>query len=113
MEHTIDAKGKTPGRVAAAAATLLLCKNIGAPKNKTAPVKVKILNAAQALIDEKKLKQKMKARYSGYPGGLRKESWESIGVRKGYPEIVRVAIAGMLPNNKLKKLRMKNLEIVA
>ncbi|HXK35031.1 MAG TPA: uL13 family ribosomal protein [Candidatus Paceibacterota bacterium] len=111
MEHTIDASGKTLGRVAAAAARLLLGKEKGTPRRLVAPNKVKITNANQVVVTAKKLRQTVKARYSGYPGGLRKESWQQIVSKKGYPLLLRQIVSGMIPNNKLKKARLKNLEI--
>jgi len=111
MEHIIDANGKTLGRVAAEAAKLLLGKDRGEPKHKVAARKVKIINAAKVLMTTKKLKQTTKAHYSGFPGGLRYETWQQIVAKKGFAELLRQAVAGMLPRNKLKKLRMKNLEI--
>ena len=113
MEHVIDANGKRLGRVAAAAASFLLGKNKGLAKNKVAPEKVKIVNASKVAVSVKKLKQTSKVRYSGFPGGLSEASWQQIVAKKGYPVLLRQIVSGMLPKNKLKKPRMKNLEILA
>jgi large subunit ribosomal protein L13 len=113
MEYTIDASGKKLGRVAASAAALLLGKEKGAPKRLVAPNKVKITNASKVVVTVKKLKETKKARYSGYPGGLTFRSWQETATKKGYPILLRQITSGMIPNNKLKKARLKNLEITA
>lgn len=112
MNHTIDAKGKTLGRVASEAARLLIGKDTASfVKNKVTGSKVHLSNVSLAKFDEKKLGIKNYARYSGYPGGLRKDSMKDIVTRKGYSEIFRKAVYGMLPPNKLRSIRMKNLTI--
>ena len=50
-------------------------------------------------------------RYSGYPGGLRHESREHLIERKGFLDVFEKAVRGMLPNNRLRALMMKNLII--
>ena len=50
-------------------------------------------------------------RYSGYPGGLHTLTWEQIIAKKGYAEPLRLAIKGMLPNNRLRAKMMTSLTI--
>jgi len=108
----IDAADKKLGRVATAAATILLGKNSPAVRrNLVSAGKVKIINVSRADISGKKISQKKYSRYTGYPGGLRQPTMRQVIDKKGYVEIFRKAVYGMLPNNKLRKLRMKNLKI--
>ena len=111
-KFTIDAAGKSLGRVASEAAKALMGKT--APDytpNKRSDVKVTITNASKLHMREQKRVHKMYQSYSGYPGGLRRESFENISKRKGYAAPLRHAIQGMLPRNTFRVLRMKNLTI--
>ncbi|MEK7514614.1 MAG: uL13 family ribosomal protein [Patescibacteria group bacterium] len=111
-EYTLDAKGKKLGRVASEAAKILLGKDKSDfMKNTVALVKVKVVNASGLLITEKKKCEKTYARYSGYPGGLRHESLEDIIEKKGCKAALWEAVYGMLPGNKLRTPRLKNLII--
>lgn len=112
MKYTLDAENKKIGRVATQAAVLLMGKNTaGFAKNSVPDVTVEIKNASKASIDGKKLTQKTYSRYSGYPGGLKQPSMEKVIAKKGYGELFREAISGMLPKNKLRNKMMKNLII--
>lgn len=110
MKHTIDAAGKSLGRVASKAAVILMGKNEAtyAP-NKVTPVKVEIVNASKLKLSEKKQTTVFYERYSGYPGGLTKERMDARAARKGYKVIVEDAVYGMIPGNKLRARIMKNL----
>jgi len=111
-EYTIDASNKKLGRVATEAATVLIGKNSpDFAKNTVAPVKVTILNASKADISEKKKGEKEYVRYSGHPGGLKKELMKDVIGKKGYSEVFKKAVYGMLPKNKLRDRRIKNLII--
>jgi len=112
LSYTIDAKGKQLGRVASDAAQALLGKK--SPEyvqNKVLPVQVTIENASQIRIGEKKLGQKTYVHYTGYPGGLRETSMPMLIEKKGIEEVIRKAVDGMIPRNKLRKERMKRLTI--
>lgn len=112
MEHTIDAKDKALGRVATAAAVFLMGKDDPAFQRNVAPnVKVKILNASKAKISQKKMQEKTYQNYSGYPGGRKVFTMEKLIEKKGYEEVFRKAVRGMLPSNKLRAVMMKNLII--
>jgi len=111
-EHTIDATKKSVGRVASQAAFLLMGKNLAAyERNKIPDIRVKITNASKARFYAKKLEQGIHKRYSGYPGGLTQTVWKDVAAKKGYGELFRVAVAGMLPKNKLKARMLKHLVI--
>lgn len=112
MKYTLDATNKKVGRVATQAAVFLMGKNTGAyARNAIPEVTVEITNAGKASIADTKMKQETYARYSGYPGGLRKLNMEKVISQKGHKEIFRVAVSGMLPKNKLRTKMMANLII--
>src|SRR3989344_4960266 len=113
-EYTIDAAGKTLGRVASEAAKALMGKTSpDYTPNKRSDVKVHVTNASKLYIREKKRVQKTYITYSGYPGGLKKERLQEITARKGPGEPLRLAVYRMLPRNTLCTNRMKNLKIEA
>jgi large subunit ribosomal protein L13 len=108
--YTIDAAGKTLGRVASEAAKALIGKTrADYTPNKDSKTRVTIANASKLYIREKKRTQKIYTTYSGYPGGLKKESLANLVARKGNSEALRRAIQRMLPNNTMRTGRMKNL----
>jgi large subunit ribosomal protein L13 len=110
--HTIDAQAKRLGRVASEAASILMGKDsVTFAKNKVPSVKVTIVNASKAAIDNKKMEQKDYVTYTGFPGGLYNEKLGELVVRKGYGEAFKQAVRGMLPKNKLTDKMMKNLTV--
>jgi large subunit ribosomal protein L13 len=109
--YTINATGQKLGRIATKAVSLLIGKNlVEYARNKGFNVQVIIENASKIDIFEGKLKTVYK-RYSGYPGGLHEKSMEQLIERKGKSALLKVAIAGMIPRNKLKSKIIKNLII--
>jgi large subunit ribosomal protein L13 len=112
MTYTVDAKGRALGRVASEAASALLGKkSVQFIKSKVLPVEVTIINAGGLVIAEKKMLQKEYVRYTGYPGGLRTTNLKMLQDKKGIEEVLRRAVDGMIPRNKLRKERMKRLTI--
>ena len=112
MKHVIDAQNKRIGRIATEAAVLLMGKNLATfARNNIPDVKVEIKNTSKAVIDEKKKAQKTYSRYSGYPGGLRQPTMSEVISKKGYSELFREAVLGMLPKNKLRQKMMNNLTV--
>ena len=112
MEYTLDAQEKSVGRVATEAAMALMGKNTPSYKPNVAPdVSVRTVNASKANISEKKKGEKTYERYSGYPGGLKSATMGEVIEKKGYGEIFRMAVKGMLPKNKLQAVMMKNLTV--
>ncbi len=110
MEYKIDAENKKIGRIASEIATILMGKNTpDFEKHKVADNTVVVLNASKLSIDPKKLEEKEYERYSGYPGGLKFESLKRLIEKKGYGEVIKYAVYGMLPANKLRPRLMKNL----
>ena len=111
-QHTIDAKGKKLGRVASEAAHILMGKNTpDFTRNNVKDVVVSITNATEIQFDEKKQKQKQYVHYTGYPGGKREEVLSHLLDRKGVTEVLKRAVYGMLPANRLRKKRLSNLTV--
>ncbi len=112
MEKVIDAKGKKIGRVATEAALVLMGKD--APdfsKHTVASRKVHITNVALSDVQNKKIENKVYTRYSGYPGGLKHQKLGKLIEKKGLSEAFRKAVYGMLPDNRLRPILMKNLTV--
>ena len=109
--YTIDAKGQKLGRVATKATALLIGKNrVDYARNKVFNVQIIIENCSKLDIFEGKLKTAYKA-YSGYPGGLHELSMEQVIDKKGKGGLLKMAISGMIPRNKLKSRIIRNLII--
>jgi large subunit ribosomal protein L13 len=112
MKYTIDAKGKKLGRLATEIAVLLIGKNLPTFKRNEAPdVQVVVSNASQIALTETKKDSKEYKFYSGYPGGLRFEKLSTTIDKKGYADVLRRTVDGMLPKNKLRSRMIKNLTI--
>lgn len=113
-KHTIDAKGKRLGRVASEAAHYLMGKHqTNFAKNVVADVEVEIVNVGELKIAPKKLEQSKHLRYSGYPGGLKERTFQEVINKSGHQELVRKAVYGMLPGNRLRPHLMKRLTITS
>ncbi|PIP87265.1 50S ribosomal protein L13 [Candidatus Campbellbacteria bacterium CG22_combo_CG10-13_8_21_14_all_36_13] len=111
-EYTIDAKGRKLGRLATEIAVLLIGKNEPNFKTNVLPdVNVFVTNVDLMDIDDKKASTKKYYRYSGYPGGQKAETLAQVRDKKGTGEVLKTAVYGMLPINKLRKERMKKLII--
>ena len=107
-EFVIDANGETLGRVAAKVASLLQAKNSPSYAPNKVGNKVVILNVGKTKVSGKKAEQKVYYRHSGKPGNLRKTVYKDAFTRN--PEwVLRHAVSGMLPNNKLRAQRLKML----
>lgn len=111
-KYTLDATKQSLGRVASAAAALLIGKNKETfVRNRAPKVEVQIINAGKLTITEKKKREKIYVSYSGYPGGIKFKSLEKVIEDKGVKEALRKAVLGMLPKNKLKREMILNLKI--
>lgn len=109
---TIDASGRTLGRVASEVAMSLMGKTKATfERNKYSGFPVKVTNASKLRITEKKLAEIYHTRYSGMRGGLRvltgTETMEKVGLK----ELIKLATYQMLPDNKLRRIMMKHLTI--
>ena len=112
VTYTIDAAGRTLGRVASDAAHALLGKrSVHFVKNQVLPIEVVVVNAKKMLVSERRSKGKVYTRYTGFPGGLREMSMHEMIEKKGITAVVEKTVDGMLPRNKLRKERMKRLTV--
>jgi len=108
--HIIDATDRTLGRVCSEAAHALLGKrSVHFVKNQALPVKVTINNAGKLHIPARRSAGKIYTHYTGYPGGLREQSMAVMIEKKGIADVVKKTVDGMIPRNKLRVPRMKNL----
>ena len=111
-KYTIDAKGRVPGRIATEVAVLLMGKNrTDFVRNAIPKVEVEVLGANDMKFDRKKLTDKIYHHHTLYPGGIVNESQSQVIREKGAKEVLRRAVYGMLPKNKLRPRMMKNLKI--
>ena len=111
--YVVDAKGHTLGRLATVVADCLRGKRkaIYTPNIDTGDFVV-MINADQVVVTGKKPEQKMYYHHSGYPGGIKSESYAHLQARRP-EEIVRHAVRGMLPHNKLGRAQLRKLKIYA
>lgn len=112
MEYTIDAKNQSPGRVASEAAIILQGKNLPSYQRHLESVNRLIVKNARAMkIFGGRLKSKKYYRHSGFLGGQKVTTLQELIAKKGQSEVLRRAIYGMLPKNKLRGRMMKRLVI--
>jgi large subunit ribosomal protein L13 len=112
MNYTIDATNKPLGRLASEVAALLNAKNsVDFVKNRVADISVKVINASKVKVTGNKMKESVHKSFSGYPSGLKERTLAYVVDNKGYSELIRHAVLGMLPKNKLQDVRMKNLVV--
>jgi large subunit ribosomal protein L13 len=107
----IDADGQILGRLAARVARLLMGKHkVIYTTFRDTGDHVIVINASKIQLTGQKLTQKLYRYYSGYPGGLRED--QAAHVKAKRPDrMVREAIEGMLPKNKLGKAMIRKLKV--
>jgi large subunit ribosomal protein L13 len=109
--HVIDASGKTLGRLATQIANLLMGKHkpTYVPYLDTGDYVI-VLNAAKVRVTGKKAKQKTYYRHSGYPGGIKAQTFEKM--LAAHPtRVIEYAVKGMLPHNRLGRAMFKKLKV--
>src|SRR5258706_13299007 len=109
--YVIDAADQVLGRVATKAATILTGKH----RPQYAPFLVGgdhviILNADKIKLTGQKLESKVYRHHTLYPGGLREISARKVFETKP-DRLIREAVLGMLPKNKLRKRMVKRLKV--
>jgi len=111
--HVIDATDVVLGRLAVQTANLLRGKHktIFAPHVDTGDFVI-IVNAEKVSLSGTKKTTKMAYRHSGYPGGLRSRTLRQQLERRP-TEVIRKAVKGMLPKNKLASAQIGKLKIYA
>lgn len=106
----IDATGETLGRLSSKVAALLNGKSeVTFAKNTIADVKVTVQNASKIRVTGNKMNDSVHKSFSGYPGGQKQRTFSHVVEKKGYSELVKHAVKGMLPKNRLQTERLKNL----
>lgn len=107
--YTIDAKHKIVGRLASEIAMILMGKNKSNYQSHTvAPVKVHVYNTDLVQISGNKPKAKKYYRHSGVIGNLKEETAEHL-MKRDSRQVLKYALLGMLPKNKLRPRQMKNV----
>jgi large subunit ribosomal protein L13 len=111
--HLVDAEGQVLGRLASKVAQILLGKRkpYYVPHLDVGDFVV-VINASKIQVTRGKSKDKKYYRHSGYPGGLKVESFEELRDRQP-AEVIRRAVWGMMPKNRLGRQIMKKLRIYA
>ena len=109
----VDASGQTLGRLATQIADALRGKR----KPEYTPHCdvgdfVIVVNAEKVAVTGKKLEEKRYYRHSGYPGGLRSRSLAEMLDRRP-EEVIRKAVKGMLPRNRLARQQLRKLKVYA
>ncbi|MCK4994686.1 MAG: 50S ribosomal protein L13 [Candidatus Omnitrophica bacterium] len=107
----IDAQGKTLGRMSTKIAMILRGKNKAeyTPHVDTGD-HVIVINAEKVFVTGKKLTDKKYQTYSGYPGGQKEYSLETM-LKTKPEEVIRHAVKGMLPKNSLGRQMLTKLKV--
>ena len=109
----VDASGEVLGRLASKIAKLVRGKeNVTFSPAVNMKGFVVVINAEKIKVTGKKAENKFYYRFSGYPGGLSKVSYQDLVKKKG-GEALRLAILGMLPKNRLSRQLITNVKIYA
>lgn len=109
--HLFDVKGKVLGRITSEIAQVLIGKS--KPyfvNNLDCGDFVVVINASEVKVTGKKEVQKKYSRHSGYPGGYREETLMELR-RRNPTDVIRFAVLGMLPQNKLQDRMLTRLFI--
>jgi large subunit ribosomal protein L13 len=111
--YVVDAEGQTLGRLATRIADALRGKRKPeyTPHIDTGDFVV-VVNADKIAVTGKKREQKIYYRHSGYPGGLRERTL-SEELERRPTEVLRKAVKGMLPRNRLARQQITKLKIYA
>jgi large subunit ribosomal protein L13 len=111
--YVVDAEGKTLGRLATQIADVLRGKDkpTYTPHVDTGDFVV-VVNAEKIAVTGKKLDEKRYYRHSGYPGGLKSRTLREQLERRP-TEVIRKAVKGMLPKNKLADRQITKLKVYA
>ena len=109
----VDATGKTLGRLATEIANVLRGKR----KPEYTPHCdvgdfVIVVNAEKVSVTGNKRQEKRYYRHSGFPGGLRSRTFEEMIARRP-EEVLRLAVKGMLPRNRLGRQQLRKLKVYA
>ncbi len=111
--HVVDADGMVLGRLCTEVARILRGKHkaIYTPHIDTGD-HVVIINADKVVMTSGKAERTIKYRHSGYPGGIKSESYAKLHARKP-AEAVRQSVRGMLPKGPLGRQQLTKLKVYA
>ena len=111
--YLVDAEDKPLGRVASQVARLLMGKHqpYYEPFLDTGDFVV-VINAQKVYVQEQKRESKLYHRHTGYPGGLKATTLRDMLARKP-EEVIRLAVKGMLPKNRLGRRQIRKLKVYA
>jgi large subunit ribosomal protein L13 len=111
--YLVDADGKTLGRLATQIADVLRGKR---KPTYTPHVDVGdfviVINASKVAVTGNKLEGKRYWRHSGYPGGIRSRTLGEL-LEQRPEEVIRRAVKGMLPRNRLARAQLRKLKVYA
>jgi large subunit ribosomal protein L13 len=109
----VDANGQVLGRLATRVARILIGKDKPAfTPHMDCGDHVVVINAERIKLTGNKIEQKVYRHHSGYPGGLKEIPVRRV-LQNRPEEVVREAVLGMLPKNKLRARRAKKLRVYA
>ena len=111
--YVVDAEGQTLGRLATQIADTLRGKRKATytPHTDTGDFVI-VVNAEKIAVTGQKLDKKLYHRHSGYPGGLRTRTLR-VQLERRPTEVLRKAVKGMLPRNRLARQQINKLKIYA
>ena len=107
----VDAEDKTLGRLASSLASRLRGKH--RPEftpNADLGDYIVVVNAGKISVTGDKLNQKKYYKHSGYPGGIKSKSLDEV-LKNSAEDAIRMAVKGMLPKNRLRKVFMDKLKV--
>ena len=111
--YVVDATDETLGRLASRIAPVLEGKHKPTYQpNLDTGDHVIVLNASRITVTSNKLETKSYVRHSGYPGGLKEETLGHLLDRRP-EEVIRRAVKGMLPHNRLGAQQLRKLKVYA
>jgi len=110
--HLINAEKKVLGRMSTEIAGLLMGKHKPTfSKHVDVGDHVVVTNAEKIVLTGKKKQQKLYRSHSGYPGGFKEVTFEKM-ITEQPKKVIEHAVSGMLPKNRLQKIRMRRLNVV-
>ena len=111
--YVVDATDETLGRLASRIARVLEGKNKPTySPNLDSGDHVVVINASRITVTRDKMETKLYIRHSGYPQGLKQETLGHLLERRP-EEVIRRAVKGMLPHNRLGAQQLRKLKIYA
>ena len=109
--YVVDAKDKTLGRLASSIAQILRGKNkVNFSPNLDMSDFIIVINAEKVILTGNKKNTKEYWRHTGYPGGQKTVSYKQMLDEKP-DQVIRTAVKGMLPHNKLGRKLLNHLKV--